>query len=274
MSKLDRYETESAMATTRGYGIAGSLDHAIVEPVAAAVERAGYTSFWANDTPNGDGLASLAAAARVTDRINLGVGVIPVDRTAPAQIAARVAELGLPLDRLIVGLGSGGAKIGTVELVRRAVVELKALLSVRVYVGALGPRMCRLGGEVADGLLLSWLTPDAARDTAEVVRQGADAAGRAMPHLATYLRGALPAAEHRLRQEADRYASFPVYTAHFARIGAQAIDTTLFGTGPEMRRQLAAYEGILDEVVVRAIAAEESVEAYLDLVTACAPAED
>jgi alkanesulfonate monooxygenase SsuD/methylene tetrahydromethanopterin reductase-like flavin-dependent oxidoreductase (luciferase family) len=66
------------MPTTRGLGIAGSLDYRIVEQVASTVEKAGYSSFWANDTPGGEGLASLAAAARVTDIIDLGVGVIPV----------------------------------------------------------------------------------------------------------------------------------------------------------------------------------------------------
>ena len=74
------------MPTTRGYGIAGSLDHGVVEKVAAAVEEAGFASFWANDTPGGDGLASLAAAARDTDNVDLGVGVIPVDRTKPEQL--------------------------------------------------------------------------------------------------------------------------------------------------------------------------------------------
>jgi alkanesulfonate monooxygenase SsuD/methylene tetrahydromethanopterin reductase-like flavin-dependent oxidoreductase (luciferase family) len=259
------------MPTTRGYGIAGSLDHEIVEKVAAAVEGAGYASFWANDTPGGEGLASMAAAARVTDKVDLGVGVIPIDRTSPKQIAARLGELGLPLERVIVGLGSGGARTGAVELVRGAVVELKRLVPVRVYVGALGPRMCRLGGEVADGLLLSWLTPGAARETAELVREAAEGAGRPTPTLATYLRAALPEGEGRLRQEADRYAGYPAYAAHFSRIGVPAFGTTLFGTGPEIQRQLAAFDGVLDQVVLRAIAAEETVEAYLDLVKACAP---
>jgi alkanesulfonate monooxygenase SsuD/methylene tetrahydromethanopterin reductase-like flavin-dependent oxidoreductase (luciferase family) len=259
------------MPTSRGYGIAGALDHPIVEKVAAAVEAAGFASFWANDTPGGEGLASLAAAARVTNKIDLGVGVVPVDRTTPEQIAARITELELPIDRLIVGLGSGGARTGTVELVRDAVTDLKRLAPVRVYVGALGPRMCRLGGEVADGLLLSWLTPEAARETAELVRQAAESAGRETPTLSTYLRVGLPAGEKRLRQEADRYAGYPAYAAHFTRIGVPAFGTTISGTPSAIQSQLAAFGGILDEVVVRAIAAADTAEAYLDLVSACAP---
>jgi hypothetical protein len=43
------------MAAARGFGVAGALDHRIVAEVAAAAEAAGYASFWANDTPGGDG---------------------------------------------------------------------------------------------------------------------------------------------------------------------------------------------------------------------------
>jgi alkanesulfonate monooxygenase SsuD/methylene tetrahydromethanopterin reductase-like flavin-dependent oxidoreductase (luciferase family) len=259
------------MPTTRGLGIAGALDHQIVEQVAAAVEQAGYSSFWANDTPVGDGLASLAAAARVTDNIDLGVGVIPVDRTPPDKIAARLLELGLPLGRVIVGVGSGGAKSGTVELVRDAVTELKRLVPVRVYVGALGPRMTGLGGEIADGLLLSWLTPNSAGQGAEVVRQSARAAERPAPAIATYLRVSLPEGEPRLIEEANRYAGFSAYAAHFSRMGVAATDTTISGAASEIQRRLAQFNGVLDEVVVRAIASEETVDAYLALVKAAAP---
>jgi alkanesulfonate monooxygenase SsuD/methylene tetrahydromethanopterin reductase-like flavin-dependent oxidoreductase (luciferase family) len=263
---------EPIMPTSRGLGIAGSLDHRIVRRVAAAVEQAGYSSFWANDTPGGEGLASLAAAARVTDSIDLGVGVIPVDRTSADQIAARLVELGLPLGRVIVGAGSGGAKSGTVELVRDAVEALKRLVPVRVYVGALGPRMTRLGGELADGLLLSWLTPDVAPLCADLVREAAGSAGRSAPATATYLRVSLPEGESRLIEEANRYAGFPAYAAHFARMGVTAKDTTISGPESEIQRRLGRFEGLLDEVVVRAIASEETAEAYLALVEAAAPA--
>jgi alkanesulfonate monooxygenase SsuD/methylene tetrahydromethanopterin reductase-like flavin-dependent oxidoreductase (luciferase family) len=259
------------MPTRRGLGIAGSLDHRIVERVAAAIEQSGYSSFWANDTPGGEGLASLAAAARVTDSIDLGVGVIPVDRTAPETIASRLVELGLPLGRVIVGVGSGGAKTGSVELVRDAVAALKRLVPVRVYVGALGPRMTRLGGEVADGLLLSWLTPESARSGVELVQAAAGASGRPVPLIATYLLVSLPEGEARLIEEANRYAGFPAYAAHFDRMGVSAVETTVSGPADDIRRRLDEFDGLLDDVVVRAIASEESADAYLALVDAAAP---
>jgi alkanesulfonate monooxygenase SsuD/methylene tetrahydromethanopterin reductase-like flavin-dependent oxidoreductase (luciferase family) len=269
--RADHQETEQLMATKRGFGIAGALDHGIVEEVAAAVQQAGFSSLWANDTPGGDGLAALAAAARVTEGIDLGVGVIPVDRTGPEQIAARLVELGLPFERTIVGVGSGGARTGSVEMVREAVTALKRLVPVRVYVGALGPRMVRMGGEVADGLLLNWLTPEEAEQSVQWVREAAAKTGRPAPVVAAYVRVGLEAGQERLQIEADRYAGFPAYAAHFERMGVPAIATTVSGGDVEIERGLAGFDGKVDEVIVRAIAAEETAEAYLELVRASAP---
>src|SRR4051794_29079442 len=186
------------MMASRGFGIAGALDHGIVTELASATERKGWASFWANDTPGGDGLASLAAAARVTQHIDLGVGVIPVDRMPVDQIANRLRELELPLDRVIVGIGSGGVRTGSIELMRRAVLELRDLVPVRIHIGALGPAMCRLTGEVADGVLLNWLTPEQARASGVSIRETAVAAGRPKPAIAAYVRGALPSGIERL----------------------------------------------------------------------------
>ncbi len=63
------------MEQSYGFGVAGGLDPEIVRAIARQAENLGYTTFWANDTPNGDGLATLAVAASVTSTIRLGVGV-------------------------------------------------------------------------------------------------------------------------------------------------------------------------------------------------------
>ena len=70
---------------------------------------AGRDSFWVNDTPGADSLERLAAAACVTSRIRLGTGVIPLDRRPAGEIIARVRELALPTERLILGVGPVGA---------------------------------------------------------------------------------------------------------------------------------------------------------------------
>jgi alkanesulfonate monooxygenase SsuD/methylene tetrahydromethanopterin reductase-like flavin-dependent oxidoreductase (luciferase family) len=251
--------------------VAGALDHAIIERVAVAAEAAGYRTLWANDTPGGEGLAALAAAARVTARIRLGVGVIPVDRTPADRIAARVRELKIPQDRLVLGIGAGAMRRGSVPRVEEAVLALKALVSCPVVVGALGPRMCELGGRVADGVLLNWLTPVQAAVAAESVRAAAREAGRPRPEVAAYVRVALPEARAKLEAEAERYERFPSYAAHFARMGVRAVETAVIGDPAAIQHGLSAFDSAVDEVVVRAVVPEERHESYLALVEAARP---
>jgi len=260
------------MAGARGYGVAGALDHAVVQDVARAAETAGYRTFWANDTPGGDGLAALAAAAAVTSRIQLAVGVIPLDRQPPDRIAGRVQELGLPVERLTLGVGAGGAR-HAIELVRDGVLALRAATGASVVIGALGPKMCALAGEVAGGALLNWLTPDFALASADLVRGAARNANQPAPHIAGYVRAALgDEATARVREEADRYATFPSYAAHFARMGVAPMATCATAdTEDDLQAQLAAFDPSLDETVVRAITASETTAAYLELLAASAP---
>ena len=256
-------------STRRGIGVAGALDHAIVREIAPEVERLGYATFWANDTPGGDGLASLAAAARVTSSIRLGVGVIAVDRVPASVILDRVDELGLPRERLIVGIGSGGARKGSLDLIRANATALHEA-GIRVVVGALGPKMVALSGEVADGVLLNWLTPVAAARSVDELRV---AAGDRTVEAIAYVRTALDdSALAKLESESLRYESFPQYGAHFERMGVRAIDTCVTGpTGAAVQAGLAGFDDIVDEVVARAIVANESATNYLDLIRAAAP---
>jgi alkanesulfonate monooxygenase SsuD/methylene tetrahydromethanopterin reductase-like flavin-dependent oxidoreductase (luciferase family) len=271
---MPKQDDTTAPTGTRSFGVAGALPREVVREVAQAAERAGYQSFWANDTPSGDGLAALRAAAAVTSTIRLGVGVIPLDRQPPTRIADRITELGLPVHRLILGVGSGGAP-GGVERVRAGVVALRDLTGATLVVGALGPKMCRVAGEVADGVLLNWLVPDHVPVSIRELQQAAIAAGRARPHVAVYVRTALGAAARVVLQaEADRYAGFPAYAAHFARMGVAAIDTAVIGEqAEEIDAGLVAFDSLVDETVVRAIVAEETAAAYLALLRAAAPSK-
>src|SRR5207245_10600886 len=140
---------------------------------------------WVNHPGQVDGLGALARAAAGTQRIELGIGVIPLTTRAPASIIAGVREHELPLDRLLLGVGSPNP--GALERVRECIAELRCALATRVVTAALGPRMCRLAGEAADGVVLNWLTPEYARLSAEWVREGAGAVGRPMPKLYAYV---------------------------------------------------------------------------------------
>jgi alkanesulfonate monooxygenase SsuD/methylene tetrahydromethanopterin reductase-like flavin-dependent oxidoreductase (luciferase family) len=257
----------------RGFGVAGALPHDIIRTLAVAAEAAGYHTFWVNDTPNGDGLAALRVAAESTEAIRLGVGVIPLDRQPAEHIARRVAELELPQDRLLLGIGSGNPS-GGLARVRDGAAVLEALVTAPVVIGALGPRMCALAGSHADGVLLNWLTAAYVAPSAAITDDAAREAGRPRPLILGYVRTVFGAgAREVFAQEADRYAGFPAYAANFARMGTPAQATAVIGeTAAEIQAGLAPFTMQLDETVVRSITGAESAEAFVALLEAAAPA--
>jgi alkanesulfonate monooxygenase SsuD/methylene tetrahydromethanopterin reductase-like flavin-dependent oxidoreductase (luciferase family) len=262
----------SRRAGWRGFGVAGALPHDAIRALAPAAEAAGYHTFWVNDTPQGDGLAALRVAADVTSEIQLGVGVIPLDRQPGDVIARRVAELGLPQQRLIVGIGSGNPK-GGLARVREGATMLEERLEAPIVVGALGPKMCALTGASADGVLLNWLTAEYVAPSAATVTAAAREAGRPRPLILGYVRTVYgPGAREVFAAEAGRYGGYPAYAANFARMGTPADATAVIGdTAAEIQTGLASFTSELDETVVRAITGEESTDAYLALLEAAAP---
>ena len=250
-------------------GVAGTLGPEAIGRLAPVVERCGFRSLWVNDTPGGDSLKALSAAADATSRLTLATGVIPVDRRHPDEVVDTVKRRELPEDRLVLGIGAGGARDGALFLVGTAVAELHEGTSARVLVGALGPKMRRLGAEQGDGVLLSWLTPEVAAEQASTARSLAEANGVSGCHVALYVRTALdPAADGRLAEEADRYAGYPAYAANFARLGIRARDTVLdaFTFGDRIER----YREAVDEVVLRVIVPSDSVDDHLGFVETAA----
>jgi alkanesulfonate monooxygenase SsuD/methylene tetrahydromethanopterin reductase-like flavin-dependent oxidoreductase (luciferase family) len=250
-------------------GIAAAAGPELAARLAPVVERAGFHALWVNDTPGHDSLEVLAAAARATQRLVLATGVIPVDRRSPAEVLARVDELGLPVDRLVLGIGSGAGARGSLDRVSQAVTALRGPARsdrAGVVVGALGPRMRRLGAEASDGLLLSWLTPDRARAQTDEAHALASTA-----HVALYVRTASdPAAAARLAAEAERYAGYPSYAANFTRLGIAARDTVI--DPDRFEDGIRRYRDSADEVVLRAIVVDETPEGYERFVEAVAAA--
>lgn len=256
----------------RGFGVAAALDHATIRRVASAAEEAGYGSFWVNDTPGADGLAALAAAAEVTQTIMLGVGVIPVDRRPADEIARDVVALGVPQDRLWLGVGSADPK-RALSKIRDSVASLHDDLACQVLIAALGPKMTSLAGEVADGVVFNWLTPEYVTKSTDRVRAAAREAGRETPLLTAYVRaGLLPGAAERIETEAGRYAGVRAYANHFERQGRSAADTVVSGEDAEtLQAGIAPYEPLLDEVIVRALTRDDEPETIIELLRACAP---
>lgn len=249
--------------TPRSIGIPGATPVGIVRALAPLVERAGYRALWINDTPQGDSLAALAAAAEVTSTLGLASGVIPLDRRPPAEIAADIRAHGLPLDRVRVGIGSGGAT-RALALVESGIDALGAL-GVPVLVGALGPRMRALAARRGDGILFNWLPAGAAADaTRELHAAAADRRVEGVLYARTILDAAV---RPTLEREAARYVGVPSYAANFARLGIDPVATAI-----DLSRPGALEEyGAVDELVLRAVTPTGSLDELAALVEAGAP---
>ncbi|HZI45311.1 MAG TPA: LLM class flavin-dependent oxidoreductase [Ilumatobacter sp.] len=256
----------------RGFGVSAAVSNDVIESLAREAEQLGYTSFWVNDIPNHDGLESLAAAGAGTTAIKLGVGVIPLDKRPPATIDRDVELQELPLGRLLLGVGSGGGH-DALARVRSGVAELQRETSAAVVVGALGPKMAQLAGEVADGVLLNWMTSEYLAQSGELVREAAQQAARPAPSLMAYVRcGLEPGAEQRLDQELAYYDSVSYFQEHLARMGASGRDTCVLAPDSNgLQAGIARFEAVLDETIVRAITPTDDLDDLQELLRACAP---
>jgi probable F420-dependent oxidoreductase len=187
-----------------------------VETAGRAAEL-GFRSFWTAETTGPEAFALLAAAGSAAPGLDLGTGVLALQlRTPPlaAMAAATLAALDPDRDVLLgVGISSPvvtsrwhGAPYGSQPLgqVREYVALVRECLSgekvtfagdhyavkgfrlglrlgerrPRIVLGALGPKMLRLAGEVADGVLLNYLPATHVAWSVEQVRAGEATAGR------------------------------------------------------------------------------------------------
>ena len=271
MGVTPAHETPNRV-TRRGLGLPVAVPPEVIRSAAVAAQDCGYGSFWLNNPPRSDALCVLGGIVHVATSIRLGVGVIPLSDHKPGDIVRAVWQNHLPVDRLWLGIGSGSGA-GAVERVRGGLRAIRAELKCSLVIAALGPRMCRLAGAEADGVLLNWLSPQWARRSVEWVRDGANGAGRAMPRTMAYVRVARGhEAIARLEREAAGYEAIPHYRAHFERMGTPAVGTAVTGETPQdIQRGLSAWDGVVDEVIVRAVVARDTGEEVLDLVEAARP---
>jgi alkanesulfonate monooxygenase SsuD/methylene tetrahydromethanopterin reductase-like flavin-dependent oxidoreductase (luciferase family) len=249
---------KTSTPTRRGLGITAGLEAGLARELGARCERLGYHSLWSNDETAASGLETLAQLAAAAPRIELGVGVLPLDRRQPARIAAEIDRLGIDPGRLWIGIGSGQLR-PQIDPLRRAVAELREVLpaQTRIVVAAMRPRLCRLGGAVADGVLLNWMLPEHVAEARRWLQEGSDEAGRAAPMLASYVRVAVGSDSlRRLRDDERHYRSIDErHRKHFAAmnfpLGSVGVAAS---TPPEVHEQLAPYQSQLDLPIVRVLA--------------------
>src|SRR2546428_695528 len=125
----------------------------------------------------------------------------------------------------------------------------------------------------AEVVLVTWRPPEPARPSAALVRGGARAAGGPAPRLFGYVRLAMgPGAADRVAKEGGRYAAIPAYKANFDRMGVKPEATAIVADTPaQVARALARWDGVIDEVILRALPADDGVESTLALVRAAKP---
>ena len=187
------------------------LPAADVLPFARRADALGFDELWVvEDLGFRGGIAQAAIALAATERLRVGIGVLPV---AARNVAFTAMELGTLAEvfpgRLDIGLGHGlpgwmrqvGAwPAGPLTLLREQTTALRALLSgesvtvdgryvrltdVRlesppavvppILAGVRGPRSLALAGEIADGTVLAEpITPEYLRTSLALIGAGPD----------------------------------------------------------------------------------------------------
>lgn len=171
-----------------GAGLVGRFGPREFQRIVELAEHLGFSHLWVAD----EGLfrnvyACLAVASLVSSKILLGTAVTNPYTRHPALTAAAIATIDeLSEGRAILGLGAGGSatavlgleRLQPVEAVRDAIAIINALTQegrvdyrgkhlefrgaldfkpirrVPVFLGARGPRMLQLAGELADGVII------------------------------------------------------------------------------------------------------------------------
>jgi alkanesulfonate monooxygenase SsuD/methylene tetrahydromethanopterin reductase-like flavin-dependent oxidoreductase (luciferase family) len=289
-----------------------------------------------------------ATRSVVPGGLTTGIGVSPVGLRTPMGFAMSAGTMGkMTAGRFILGIGTGAAYNpayrrtwgirgkSTLGLMRDYLTTIRGLLagetvdyegpsiSLRggrlniqppprtpVYLAALGPEMCRLGGELADGISLNWCSAEQVAWSRERAAEGAERAGRdpSQVVIAEYIRVCVDEDEDVARRAFTRsvmgYALGPLdqpaqsYRAHFERMGFAEdlahVDTLRRRNAPqdevvdafpqELLRQVGYYgsaagaaaafgrlaEG-LDTAIVRVIAARPGIDATRAVMRACRP---
>jgi alkanesulfonate monooxygenase SsuD/methylene tetrahydromethanopterin reductase-like flavin-dependent oxidoreductase (luciferase family) len=201
--------------TTLGLIFPPDLPPERLRPVATAADRAGLEQLWLwEDCFAESGIATAAAVLGWTERLTVGIGLLPVPLRNVALTAMELATLERIFPgRVVPGVGHGvldwmgqvGARAGSpMTLLREYTVALRDLLHGErvttsgryvhldgvalgwpssppppLLVGAMGERTTALAGELADGVIFSEMSVDRVREGVRHLRAGRDTAGRA-----------------------------------------------------------------------------------------------
>src|SRR5512132_2807945 len=230
--------------------------------LAREAEARGYRTAWVGEASGAEAIVLSTLIATHTEALKIANGVIPVQTRTPIVYGQAAATLGhLAPGRFALGLGlSSEIIVGqwhglpfapSIQQMREAVQIIRMTAAgervnfegkfyrlknfrlaipapsppPRIYLAALGPRMCELAGEVADGVLLNWIPPSAVPASMSHVEAGAKRAGRSAADvdIAVYVRTCVtddrePVLET-LARDITGYAIVDAYGRFFAECG-------------------------------------------------------
>jgi probable F420-dependent oxidoreductase len=229
--------------------------------LAHLAEARGYESLWVPEGSGKEAFSQLTAYALSTQRITLGTGIATIYSRTPSLLAMTAGTLDqISGKRAMLGLGIGhrqgieqghGVTFGKpMRRMREYVSIIRAILhgehipevtevpvkrfrleftperaTLPIYIAALGPRMCQLAGETADGVLMNWTTMTYVKEAITNVRLGAERAGRSPDEVdvACYIRAAVgpdeKAVKQALARETVHYIALDFYRQMFNRSG-------------------------------------------------------
>lgn len=227
-------------------------------------ERLGYTDAWSFEVDGVDCFAPLAVVGQATG-LRVGTAIANVFTRGPATLAITAAGMAeIAPGRFCLGVGAGSQPIveawnggrfdRPATRVREMVQFLRVALSgervvfqgttfavdgfrltrpparpIPIHVAALRPGMLRVAGEVGDGAVLNWLSPDDVPKAVAVVREAARKAGRdpgaieITARLMVNLDPPGPASDAGLRRHITAYLTVPVYRAFHEWLGRAAL---------------------------------------------------
>jgi F420-dependent oxidoreductase-like protein len=250
---------------------------------AKQAEAGGFSSLWYSGVVAGDPLVAMAIAGRETARIELGTAVLQTYPSHPLLQANRVVSvvdamgrpgftLGIgpshePVIRGIYGLSYDHPGRSTEEYARIVTGLLRGKAAdfdgqdwtvhpdglaaapaypVPVLLSALGPRLLRVAGEVADGTIL-WMATARAIDThvAPKILAAAAAASRPAPRIIAGLLVSVHDDRSEARSAAAARSAGYAGLANYQRIldiggAATAADAAIVGDETSVRTQLRA----------------------------------
>ena len=280
--------------------------------LALFAERNGWQGFWVAETAGADAVSTAAAVAARLESGRVGTAIVPMQTRDPLLLAMTATSMGqIAPGGFVLGLGTSTKLIvedwhatpwgasplrltrECVGLVRRFLAGervttqtgrwryRRAQLAARspgetpIYLAALNDRMLELAGEIADGVILNFVTAADVVHAKRLVQAGADRAGRDLDdfELLVFFRATVTDDYEEVRERYQRelftYVMAPVYQRMFAREGfrdacleiqalwgagerQRALDSvppalirerTLIGNVAEIGDRLAAYAG-------------------------------